>query len=145
MQFDHVGVVVPELGEGRSWFTDLLSIREWTAEVADPVNGVYVQFGRDASGMCYELIAPIAEESPVSRTLASGDNILAHVAYLVPDLAAAAERLRQKRCFPIGSPKPAIAYGGSKIQFFFTPLRLLIELIEAPGHRHSYKIQVPAG
>ena len=40
-------------------------MREWTDEFADPVNHVYVQFGRDTSHICYELIAPLDDEAPV--------------------------------------------------------------------------------
>jgi hypothetical protein len=39
-------------------------------------------------------------------------------------------------CVPTGEPKPAIAYGGRRVQFFFTPLHMIVELIEALDHRH---------
>ena len=39
---------------------------------------------------------------------------------------------------PAGEPKPAIAYGGARIQFFVTPARFIVELVEAPGHEHHF-------
>ena len=74
----------------------------------------------------------------VTKALSSGRNILNHVAYLVPDLAEERERLRAAGSVATSEPNPGIAYGGSRIQFFVTPMRFMIELIEAPAHRHQY-------
>ncbi len=138
MQFDHIGVVTATLAEGREALQKIFDIREWTAEFSDAVNKVHVQFGRDSSGICYELIAPFGDDAPVAKALSSGRNILNHVAYLVPDLAGGRQRLRAAGSVPTSEPNPGIAYGGSKIQFFVTPMRFMIELIEAPGHEHRY-------
>jgi methylmalonyl-CoA/ethylmalonyl-CoA epimerase len=138
MQFDHLGLVVKSVAKGRRVLGDLLEIRAWTVEFADTVNGVVCQFGRDASGVCYELLEPLGEDSPVLPALQSGRAILNHTAYLVDDLAAAGAKLQRNGCARTAEPKPAIAYGGRRIQFFVTPLRFVIELIEAPGHEHAY-------
>ena len=141
MTFDHIGIVTATLSQGRAALEALLSIEKWTEEFADSVNGVYVQFGTDPSGVCYEVISPLGESSPVAKVLSSGQNVLNHVAYLVPDLAAAHERLRTAGAFATSTAKPAIAYEGRHIQFFVTRLRFIIELIEAPGHKHQYIAQ----
>ncbi len=139
MKFDHLGVVVPDLGTGRERLTGIFSIRDWTEEFADPVNKVYVQFGRDPSGVCYELVAPLGDDSPIAGALRNQRAILNHVAYLVADLTAGAAHLREQSSIPVGAPKPAIAYNGRLIQFFVTPLRFIVELIEAPDHAHSFR------
>jgi hypothetical protein len=36
----------------------------WSEAFVDDVNGVIVQFGRDDSGICYELIEPLGPDSP---------------------------------------------------------------------------------
>jgi methylmalonyl-CoA/ethylmalonyl-CoA epimerase len=136
MKFDHIGVVVRRLDIGRLHLTALFDIKSWTREFDDTTNGVSVQFGRDPSGICYETIAPLGASSPISEALRTGARILNHVAYLVPDLHAAGERLKSARCLPAGEPRPAVAYGGRPIQFFVSPLRIIIELIEAPDHAH---------
>ena len=138
MQFDHIGVVVRRLDTGRDHLSRLFEIDRWTAEFDDPVNMVRVQFALDPSGICYELVAPFGDESPIAEVLRTGNRILNHVAYLVDDLAAAAARLRAARCVPAGPAKPAIAYSGRNIQFFVSPVRIIVELIEAPEHRHIY-------
>ncbi len=136
MKFDHIGIVVPSLKAGREHLAAVFRIADWSDEITDEVNGVYAQFGRDGSGICYEVIAPLGEDSPMARVLVAKDRILNHVAYLVPDLDAAAARLRKARCMPLGAPKPGIAFGGNRLQFFISPLAFILELIEAPAHEH---------
>jgi len=138
MKFDHIGVVTASLAKGRDQLSQLLPIEAWTAEFEDTINDVWVQFGRDTSGICYELISPRGETSPVAKALKSGNNILNHVAYLVSDLATEATRVRAAGAVPLGEPKPAIAYSGAHIQFFLTRMKTILELIEAPGHQHTY-------
>jgi len=138
MQFDHLGLVVKSLAKGRRVLHETLGVQDWTEEFRDPTNGVLLQFGRDPAGVVYELLEPLDETSPVYPALAGGKAILNHVAYRVADLIAETERLRRAGSAPAGEAKPAIAYGGKRVQFFVTPLRFVIELIEAPAHTHLY-------
>ena len=138
LKFDHMGVVVSKIAAGRDHLSLLFGITRWSEEFVDPGIGVYVQFGLDPSGICYELVSPLREDSPVTRALKARDRILNHVAYLVPDLDAEAARIRRMKCLPAGSAMPAVAYAGKRVQFFITPLYFIIELIEAPDHRHVY-------
>lgn len=134
MTFDHIGIVTEDLKSGRSALASIFDIVGWSDEFRDPVNCVFVQFCRDSSGICYELIAPLGDHSPVSTALRTRRNILNHVAYLVPDLSAARDRLRDAGAIPTADPNPAVAYGGKQIQFFLTPMQFIVELIEASDH-----------
>ena len=71
--------------------------------------------------------------------LKRGINILNHVAYLTADLDVDAKRLEEKGAMMAGPAKPAVAYGGARVQFWITPQRFMVELIEALGHQHSYR------
>ncbi len=144
MNFDHLGVVVPDLAAGRKLLGQSVGIVRWTAEIEERLQDVYVQFGQCASGMCYELVAPRSSASPVSRALKERVNVLNHVAYLVDDLAREAARLRETQFVPASAAKPGVAFGGRPIQFFVSPARLMIELIEAPAHRHAFLPDRPA-
>ncbi len=141
MKFDHIGIVAPTLAAGRDHLSFLLPIKSWSEAFADPTIDVYVQFGLHSSGICYEIVAPLSEASPVTRALKARDSILNHIAYLVPDLAMEAARLRRARCLPVSPVSPALAYGGKKVQFFMCRLYFIIELIEAPDHKHVYSQQ----
>jgi methylmalonyl-CoA/ethylmalonyl-CoA epimerase len=138
MQFDHLGLVVRSLAKGRRTLADVLSVEEWTTEFRDELNGVLLQFGRDPAGLVFELLEPLSEKSPVYNAVTTGKGILNHVAYRVSGLAPIAERLRASGCAPTSEPKPAVAYGGRNVQFFVTPLRMIVELIEAPDHAHEF-------
>ncbi|MEO7026764.1 MAG: VOC family protein [Caulobacteraceae bacterium] len=139
-RFDHLGVVVKRIDKARARMAALLAIEAWTTPLDDPVNGVRLQFGYDPAGVVYELLEPLDETSPVYPALKGGKAILNHVAYRVADLGAGAARLRAGGAAKVSEPKPAIAYGGRPIQFFVTPLRFIIELIEAPDHQHAFEL-----
>jgi methylmalonyl-CoA/ethylmalonyl-CoA epimerase len=138
MKFDHIGVVVNNLPEGRRLLSAMQGVDHWTEAIADHEIGVYVQFGIGPNGPCYELIAPLTRASPVSGALKGSKNVLNHVGYLVANLDEAETHLRALGCFPTRDPQPAVAYGGKRIQFFLSPLRFMIELIEAPKHQHLF-------
>jgi len=138
LRFDHIGVVVEELARGREFLSETLGIERWTEAIADEALGVWVQFGVGGDGPCFELVAPLGEKSPIAGALRAGKNILNHVAYLTNDLAAEGERLRAQGCLPTGAAQAAVAYGGRRVQFWISPLRFMIELVEAPEHRHVF-------
>lgn len=131
MKFHHIGVVARDLDAARAHLSATLAIAEWSATVDDPGIGVSVCFGQDGSGVRYELIAPLGNGSPVAGHLGEDRAILNHVAYTVPNLDQAAADLRAARCFPLGAAQPAKAFSGRRVQFFMSPLRFIIELIEA--------------
>jgi methylmalonyl-CoA/ethylmalonyl-CoA epimerase len=138
LRFDHLGLVVSRLDRGRKHLAAGLGICRWTEEVTDLVNGVRLQFGRDESGVCYELLEPLGETSPVYNALKTGKGILNHVAYRIADLDEWQQRMQQSGWARTSDPKPAVAYGGRRIQFFVSPVRLVIELIEAWDHEHIF-------
>jgi methylmalonyl-CoA/ethylmalonyl-CoA epimerase len=138
VEFDHVGIVVPDIEEGRQLLSEMFGIEKWTEVIEDHGIGVYVQFGIGRDGPCYELVSPLHAISPVSSALRTGKGTLNHVAYLVADLSSAAERLRELECLPVTEAQPAVAYDGNIVQFFLSPLRFIVELIEAPDHQHRF-------
>jgi methylmalonyl-CoA/ethylmalonyl-CoA epimerase len=139
MRFDHIGIITAGLEAGRTLLENAVGVRAWTEPFEDGVNDVWVQFGHDASGICYELVAPLSDRSPIRRILAQKINTLNHIACLVNDLTAEAERLVAAGFLEVAQARPAIAYGNRPIQFFVSRSRLLIELIEAPDHQHRFR------
>jgi methylmalonyl-CoA/ethylmalonyl-CoA epimerase len=145
LKFDHIGLVVADIETGRQFLATGLLIDRWTEIVADVELGVSVQFGVGTDGPCYELVAPLGANSPVAGALRGAKHILNHVAYLTDDIEAEGARLREQGCQPTGAAKPALAYGGRRVQFWVSPLRFIIELVEAPGHEHRFEPFFRAG
>jgi methylmalonyl-CoA/ethylmalonyl-CoA epimerase len=139
LRFDHIGLVVSDMAGGRAALESMFGVDRWTQVFEDPGIGVYVQFGRTEEGPCYELISPLGEASPVATALKRGVNILNHVAYLTADLDVESQRLQEMGSMMAGPAKPAVAYGGARVQFWITPQRFMVELIEAPGHEHAFE------
>ena len=64
--------------------------------------------------------------------------MLNHLAYRVADIERGAEHLEQQGCFALSPPNPAVAFDGALIQFFYSPMHFLIELIEQETSNHAY-------
>lgn len=131
MIFDHIGLFVHDIDHGRQHLQALLPIVSWTEVIDDPGMNVRVQFGVDRSAIRYELVAPFGDPNPVSGALASGTNILNHIAYQCDNLDSEMEALRRHGSLPIGPAQPAVAFGGRRVAFYLTPLLFVIELVEA--------------
>lgn len=130
MQFDHIGIFVSNLEQGRSRFRELLNIVSISEEFYDPLLKVAVQFLIDSSGIRYEIIAPNGPGNPVEPILTDKRNILNHIAYRADDFDACIERLRKVHYMPLGRPQQAVAFQGRRVVFLLSPLRMIIEIIE---------------
>ncbi len=136
MTFDHVGLFVREIAQGKRAMQSMVQTIEWGPVIDDPGMRISACFGTDATGLRYELVAPFGTPNPVSGLLSSGRNLLNHLAYRVPDIETASRTLRKSGALPIGKPQPAVAFGGARVMFFMSPLRFVVEIIEtqaAPG------------
>jgi len=53
-----------------------------------------------------------------------------HIAYKTTQFDEEVLKFREIGCVPLGKAQPALAFNGSRVIFFLTPLRLIFELIE---------------
>jgi methylmalonyl-CoA/ethylmalonyl-CoA epimerase len=141
MIFDHVGIVVQDIEKGVKLLSSTLPVDAWTRRFDDAGLGVSVKFARDASGVVYELIAPLGENSPVAAISRSKQGTINQLAYRVGDLDAATRQLRSARALPTGPARTAAAFGGARVQFFLLPLGFILELIEAKDFTHEFENQ----
>lgn len=139
LAFDHAGIVVKTIETGVSCLDRLLPINGWTKQFDDWGLGVSVKFARDRSGVIYELIAPLGENSPVAAIAKGRVGVINQLAYRVADLVEGASHMRAGGATPIGAAKPAIAFNGAKVQFFLSPVGFVIELIEAYDFSHHFE------
>jgi methylmalonyl-CoA/ethylmalonyl-CoA epimerase len=138
LYFDHIGIVVPTIDLGCAQLASILQDLLWTRRFDDDNLGVSVRFAKDRSGIVYEMLAPLGANSPISKALGSKTNLLNQIAYRTTSLDSSVARLRAERAVPIGRSKPAIAFGGAKVQFLMTEIGFLIELIEVDRVVHEF-------
>lgn len=137
LQFDHLGIICREIDQGKAFLGQTLGIDGWTDVVKDPIQRVHVCFGSESGGMVYELVAPSEADSPVSNALKQRVSIMNHIAYRCPRLTNGATVLTDAGCMPITRPQPSAAYGGAPVQFFFSPLHHVVEIVEADRPFHG--------
>jgi len=128
---DHVAIAVHDLDEAIERHRGLFGAEPLWREVVDeqgveeamiPIGGSFVQ-----------LLAPLAESTPVGRFLARYGEGLHHIAYAVPDIAAALEDLRGQGARLIDEI-PRAGGRGAKIAFVHPGAfaGTLVELVELP-------------
>ena len=99
-------------------------------EIIDEEMGVKIVFLKDYDGIRYELVAPFGDNSPVTNVLKRKKDFLNHIAYETDDFEIEINRLRKAGLVPLGAPKKAKAFQGSRVIFFLSPLGFIVELIE---------------
>jgi methylmalonyl-CoA/ethylmalonyl-CoA epimerase len=130
MKFDHIGIFVESLSFGRKKMQEIFEIDSCSKEFNDELMSVSVQFMYDTSGVCYEIVAPYGDNSPVKNVLTTKKNILNHVAYKVKNFDEIISKYIEMRCIPLGRISNAVAFNNARVIFFLTPLGMIIEFIE---------------
>ncbi|MCI0390097.1 MAG: VOC family protein [Acidobacteria bacterium] len=131
LAFDHLGVVVADLDKALESYREIFGYELLRGPYDDPIQQVRVCFvGSDGAGHPdLELVAPLNEKSPVKTLLDKGVAAY-HVCYQVLNIEQALSDLRAKGCSIVSRPVPAVAFGGSRIAWLYTPSRQLLELVE---------------
>jgi methylmalonyl-CoA/ethylmalonyl-CoA epimerase len=129
--FHHVGFVVKSIAEIGEEFARSLGT-EWSGEIIhDPLQEAKVTFmfwgGRQ--GPALELVEPAGDKSPLHSFLTKGGG-LHHVCYEVDSLDKQLQQSRSAGCLVVKQPLPAVAFGGRKIAWVYTPQKLLVEYLE---------------
>ena len=127
----HVGVAVNSLSETAKLLSALFGYRVISGPFYDPIQKVKVKFltRSDDDTVEIELIEPTAKDSPVGNILKKGGGAY-HFCFATIDLEAAVEHARVNGCILVSGPVPAVAFGGRRIAWIYTPARQLVELVE---------------
>ena len=132
MRFHHVGYAVDSIDQYlEDFMAPLFAPVSVSENFADEIQQVRVCFVEMQGGTVIELVEPLEPESPVNDVIGSTRGGVYHLCYEVDDLDATMMSFRKKRCMPLGTPVPAIAFDNRSIVFLMTPQRDLIELVEA--------------
>jgi methylmalonyl-CoA/ethylmalonyl-CoA epimerase len=113
-RIDHIGVAVEEIEAALALYRDSFELELTHREVIDEqgVEAVLLDVGENH----VELLAPLGPDTPVGKFLARQGPGLHHVAYQVPDIDAALERLKRDGIQLIDS-EPRTGIRGSRVAF----------------------------
>ena len=124
----HIGYAVPGIDAARAEFEAL----GWEAVggvTDDAERKVRIQFMR-LGGEVVELVAPLTDDSPIRKTLQKGSGAPYHICYEVDSLEAAESELKAKKFMVFKKPSPAPAIGGRRVEWFYSKVCGIIELVE---------------
>ena len=131
MKVHHIGVATPDIREAVPYFERILNFIPESSITYDVVQKVRVMFLRNPeSGERIELIEPAADDSPVSNILKKC-NSLAHICYEVADIDEAVRELVSSGAIVLQEPVMALAFANRRIAFLYTPVKLVVELLQA--------------
>jgi methylmalonyl-CoA/ethylmalonyl-CoA epimerase len=132
-RIDHIGVAVQEIDASLEVYRDLFELavahREIVAEQG--VEAVLLDVGENH----VELLAPLAEDTPVGRFLAKRGPGLHHVAYQVSDIDATLAALKRAGAELIDE-RPRIGIRGSRVAFLHPRASggVLTEIVQPDAH-----------
>jgi methylmalonyl-CoA/ethylmalonyl-CoA epimerase len=131
MKLHHVGIVVKDIENGIQRYKAMFDFVPITKVVNDPVQKVSVVLLSDSEkgSVPLELIAPLTDDSPVSKIL-QGNMHLYHLCFLVNDIKEALKKFRSNGAIIISGPVPADLFEGKRIAFVYTPDKYVVELLE---------------
>jgi methylmalonyl-CoA/ethylmalonyl-CoA epimerase len=131
MKLHHVGIVVEDIEKGIQRYKAMFGFVPVTEVVNDPVQKVSVVLlsGPDKGSVPLELIAPLTNDSPVSKIL-QGNMHLYHLCFLVNDIEEALKKFRSNGAIIISGPVPADLFKGKRIAFVYSPDKYVVELLE---------------
>lgn len=139
-RFHHVGFAVASINRAGDGFARSLG-GSWDGQIFhDPLQEARVTFLRygSAENPLIELIEPAGESSPLHKFVRSGGG-LHHICYEVGSLEAQIQQSRSNGCLIVKPPLPAVAFGGRRIAWVYTPERLLVEYLEGTQHSDHSK------
>lgn len=130
---DHVGLAVRDLDAAVARYASLLGARIVAVEEV-PGHGVReALLALPGGGTTLQLLAATGSDTPVGRFLARRGEGMHHMAYAVPDLAAALARLDRGN-EPVRPVAPGVSAGsGGTVVAFLPPAAfggVLVELVE---------------
>ena len=133
----HIGVAVPEIDPAAKMFGALFGSRVVAGPFDDPIQKVTVNFltqaeTPNADAAEIELIAPLTADAPIQSMLNKTGGGAYHLCFETNDLEKALAHVRRQKCLLVSAPAPAVAFEGRRIAWFYTPTRLLVELVERP-------------
>ena len=129
LAFHHIGIACRDIARSQAFYTSM-GYRA-SSVVDDPTQHVRVCFLDKDDAPRIELLEPLDDQSPVTRTLATAGVSPYHICYQVDDMESAINALRSQRFLLVSGPVSACAMDNRRVAFLFQKHTGLIELVEA--------------
>lgn len=128
LEFNHIGIFVKNIKKSEKYI-DLFCEKKRNKIILDKSLGIKAKLYFDKKKICYELIEPYGKKSPVNGCLKKQVNILNHIAYKTYKFVETINYLKNNNFLQITKIKYSKLFK-SKIVFFLSPLKYIIEIIE---------------
>ena len=129
LKFHHVGIACREIAKTVGFYLSMGYCAAPTVD--DPLQHVRVCFLDKPGAPRLELLEPMDEDNPVSRTLSSVGVTPYHICYEVQDIGEAIAALRRQRFLLVSGPVPACALDNRQVAFLYHKNSGLIELVQS--------------
>lgn len=130
MKLHHIGVAVKSIVAHVEEYQRALGVSLTTEIIEDELQKVRVAFARVGDDVFIEFVEPLGDNSPINNLIKRGGGLY-HTCYVVPDIEAAIERVRESGGLIVNGPIPARAFDNRRIAFVYTANRSLVEFLEA--------------
>lgn len=129
LKFHHIGIACRDINKTKAFY---LTMGYVDAPIVDDAQQhVRVCFLDKPGAPRLELLEPLDEQNPVSRTLQVVGVSPYHLCYEVRDIKAAIAELRRQRFLLVSGPVPACAMNNRLVAFLFNKDNGLMEIVES--------------
>jgi methylmalonyl-CoA/ethylmalonyl-CoA epimerase len=130
MRLHHIGIITEDIERSILSHRTLFGLEPITEIVEDPIQQVsVVLLSPPEGGVPIELIAPLADGSPISNLLKKGVRLY-QLCYSVRDIDETLNEVRSKNAIIISKPSPAMIFGGRRVAFVYMPDGYIVEFLE---------------
>jgi methylmalonyl-CoA/ethylmalonyl-CoA epimerase len=129
--FHHIGIGTATFEAAIATYIDLGY--ELITSIDDHGLDVRIAFLHGQTGPYIEIVAPLGQNGPLKSLLSR--RLLPspyHTCYATENVIVTGTYLRNKGFIPIGEPRPALAFGGAFIAYYYHPATGMLELVENP-------------
>lgn len=127
-RFHHIGVAVKSIEATAAVYVAGGYLQSVTT--FDPIQNVNICWLEKENMPLIELLEPVNESSPVSKTLEKNGVTPYHICYIVDNLEEATAELRRMRYVQVSKPAEAVAINNCRVAFYFNKNVGVIELVE---------------
>ena len=133
LRVHHIGYAVPSIDAARAEFEALgwAAVGGVTDDLERKVRILFMRLG-DAVA---ELVAPMADDSPVRKFIQKGSGSPYHLCYETDSIETAEAELKAKRFIVFKKPSPAPAIGMSRVEWFYSANGGILEIVESRKER----------